>query len=140
MKHKLAMLDSSLESKSTSTRDLRVFLAIWAGIFVIFALSGVLLHGTYRIWAIVGLALALFLQACPRASAPLYALQIKLGSVLGWCISRATLLVLFVAVFCPVGLLFRLFKRDVLAPRYDRATDSYLITREKQPTNMKNQF
>lgn len=134
-------LDSAtLESKSTTTRDLRVFLGIWAGIFGVFVLSGVVLHGTYRISAICGLLLALLLQLYPRASMPLYIAQVKLGSMLGWCISRATLLVLFVAVFCPVGLLFRLFKRDVLAPHYDKAADSYLIARESQPASMRNQF
>lgn len=134
-------VDSAIvESKSTSVRDLRVFLGIWAGIFGVFVLGGVALHGTYRIWAICGLACALLLQLYPRASILLYIAQVKLGSVLGWCISRATLLVLFVAVFCPVGLLFRLCRRDVLAPRYDKEADSYLIPRESQPTSMSNQF
>lgn len=138
MKQGFLTLDSG--SKLTTTRDLRVFLGIWAGIFGVFVLSGVVLHDTYRIWAICGLLLALLLWLYPRASMPLYIAQVKLGSVLGWCISRATLLVLFVAVFCPVGLLFRLFKRDVLAPRYDKAADSYLIVRESQPASMRNQF
>ncbi|MBR2494938.1 MAG: hypothetical protein IKB69_05435 [Helicobacter sp.] len=121
-----------------SAYDLRIFLSIWAGIFALFLLSGVLLHDHYRIWAIVGLALALALQAYPKASTPLYIAQVRLGSALGWCISRATLVVLFALVFVPLGLVFKLARRDILAPKLHN--DSYLIKRDKQPASMKNQF
>lgn len=121
-----------------STHDLRIFLGIWTGIFAVFLLSGVLLHDHYRIWAIVGLGVALALQLYPNASRPLYIAQIKVGSVMGWCISRASLVVLYFCVFVPLGLVFKLARRDVLAPKLHN--DSYLITRDKQPTSMKNQF
>lgn len=121
-----------------STHDLRIFLGIWTGIFAVFLLSGVLLHDHYRIWAIVGLGVALALQAYPKASHPLYIAQVKLGSIIGWCISRATLVVLFALVFVPLGLVFKLARRDTLAPKLHN--DSYLIKRDKQPTSMKNQF
>lgn len=121
-----------------STHDLRIFLGIWAGIFAVFLLSGILLHDTYRLWAIIGLGVALALQAYPKASRPLYIAQIKIGSILGWCISRATLVVLFALVFVPLGLVFKLARRDILAPKLHN--DSYLIKRDKQPTSMKNQF
>lgn len=121
-----------------SAYDLRIFLSIWAGIFTLFLLSGIVLHDIYRIWAIVGLGVALALQLYPNASRPLYIAQIKIGSIIGWCISRATLVVLFALVFVPLGLVFKLARRDVLAPKLHN--DSYLITRDKQPTSMKNQF
>lgn len=121
-----------------STHDLRIFLSIWAGIFALFLLSGIVLHDHYRIWAIVGLGVALALQLYPNASRPLYLAQVKLGSIIGWCISRATLVVLFAFVFVPLGLVFKLARRDTLAPKLHN--DSYLIKRDKQPTSMKNQF
>lgn len=121
-----------------STHDLRIFLSIWAGIFTLFLLSGIVLHDIYRIWAIVGLGVALALQLYPNASRPLYIAQIKIGSIIGWCISRATLVVLFALVFVPLGLVFKLARRDTLAPKLHN--DSYLIKRDKQPTSMKNQF
>ena len=121
-----------------SAYDLRIFLSIWAGIFTLFLLSGIVLHDHYRIWAIVGLGVALALQLYPNASRPLYIAQIKIGSIIGWCISRATLVVLFALVFVPLGLVFKLARRDVLAPKLHN--NSYLITRDKQPTSMKNQF
>ncbi len=109
-----------------STHDLRIFLSIWAGIFAVFLLSGVLLHDHYRIWAIIGLALALALQAYPKLATPLYIAQIKVGSVMGWCISRASLVVLYFCVFVPLGLVFKLARRDILAPKLHN--DSYFIT------------
>ncbi|BDB66119.1 hypothetical protein Hc94105_0304 [Helicobacter cinaedi] len=51
----------------TNNSDLRVFLGIWAGIFAVFLLSGILLHDIYRIWAIVGLGVALALQVYPKS-------------------------------------------------------------------------
>ncbi|TLE08522.1 hypothetical protein [Helicobacter bilis] len=124
----------------TSISDLRVFLGIWAGIFAVFLFSGILLHDIYRIWAIVGLGVALALQVYPKVSTPLYIAQVKLGSVIGWCISRATLVVLFALVFVPLGLVFRIIGRNVLGARLDKEKDSYLISRQKQPVSMKNQF
>lgn len=124
----------------TNNSDLRIFLGIWAGIFAIFLFSGVLLHDTYRIWAIVGLGVALALQVYPKVSTPLYIAQVKLGSVIGWCISRATLVVLYFCVFVPLGLVFRIIGRNVLGARLDKEKDSYLISRQKQPVSMKNQF
>lgn len=121
-----------------STHDLRIFLSIWAGIFALFLLSDIVLHDHYRIWAIVGLGVALALQLYPNASRPLYLAQVKLGSIIGWCISRATLVVLYFCVFVPLGLVFKLARRDILAPKLHN--DSYFITRDKQPTSMKNQF
>lgn len=121
-----------------SAYDLRIFLSIWAGIFAVFLLSGVLLHDHYRIWAITGLGIALALQAYPKLATPLYIAQIKVGSVMGWCISRASLVVLYFCVFVPLGLVFKLARRDILAPKLHN--DSYFIKRDKQPTSMKNQF
>lgn len=124
----------------TSISDLRVFLGIWAGIFAAFLLSGILLHDIYRIWAIIGLGVALALQVYPKVSTLLYIAQVKIGSVIGWCISRATLVVLYFCVFVPLGLVFRIIGRNVLGARLDKEKDSYLISRQKQPVSMKNQF
>lgn len=124
----------------TNNSDLRVFLGIWAGIFAVFLLSGILLHDIYRIWAIIGLGVALALQVYPKASTLLYIAQVKLGSVIGWCISRATLVALYFCVFVPLGLVFHLIGRNVLGARLDKEKDSYLISRQKQPVSMKNQF
>ncbi|BAM31515.1 hypothetical protein HW260_08745 [Helicobacter cinaedi] len=124
----------------TNNSDLRVFLGIWAGIFVVFLLSGILLHDIYRIWAMIGLGIALVLQVYPKASVSLYITQVKLGSVIGWCISHATLVVLYFCVFVPLGLVFRIIGRNVLGARLDKEKDSYLISRQKQPVSMKNQF
>ena len=120
--------------------DLRVFLAIWALIFGVFLVGGILLHDMYRIWAVVGLCIALALQIYPKAAAPLYTAQVKLGGAIGWVISRATLVMLYFCVFVPLGLFFRLIGRDVLESKLDKENDSYLIERKAQPESMKNQF
>ncbi|BDB66118.1 hypothetical protein Hc94105_0303 [Helicobacter cinaedi] len=64
----------------------------------------------------------------------------KLGSVIGWCISRVTLVLLYFCVFVPLGLVFRIIGRNVLESQIDKDKDSYLIARQRQPVSMKKQF
>lgn len=128
------------KQKSPTLKDLRLFFSIWSGIFALFFLSGIFLHDSYRIWAIAGLGASLFFLALPHLGAWIYHIQVRLGTGLGWCISRLSLVLLFACVFVPLALLFRLIGRDVLERKIDSSRASYFKPRIKQPTSMKNQF
>jgi hypothetical protein len=58
----------------------------------------------------------------PRLVKPVYVGWSVLAFPVGWCISTVMLAVLFYGVFTPVGLLFRLVGRDVLARRRPAVT------------------
>jgi len=125
-----------------TTKDLRTFLAIWAGIFAILALFPLLKDyaNTPRVWALIACGISLALLAFPRVITPVYRLWIVLGEGIGFVISRTILAILFFGIFTPVALVFRLIGRDVLAQKPDKSAPSYFKVRAQQPQSMKNQF
>ncbi|WP_394952247.1 SxtJ family membrane protein [uncultured Helicobacter sp.] len=125
-----------------TTKDLRTFLAIWAGIFAILALFPLLKDyaNTPRVWALIACGISLALLAFPRVITPVYRLWIVLGEGIGFVISRSILAILFFGIFTPVALVFRLIGRDVLAQKPDKSAPSYFKVRAQQPQSMKNQF
>lgn len=123
-----------------STKDLRVFLTIWAGIFLAIALFPLLTEHTPRLWALLACAITLALLAFPRAITPIYRLWILLGEGIGFVISRTILGVLFFGVFTPIAVFFRLIGRDVLCQKPRKSATSYFIERTQQPQSMKYQF
>lgn len=129
-------------SHTISTKDLRIFLAIWAGIFILLAIFPLFrdLHATPRLWAIIACIVSIVLMCIPRVIVPFYRLWILLGEAIGFVISRTILAILFFGIFTPIALFFRLIKRDVLHQKPNKAIQSYFIQRTQQPQSMKNQF
>ena len=77
----------------------------------------------------------------PRALAPLYRGWMKFGHVLGWINARIILGVVYFVVVTPIGLLLRLFGKDVLRMRM-RPAGSYWVKRDApiDPQSLRNQF
>ena len=92
------------------------------------------------------IAAALFLVvaiAMPRLLLPFKRLWLKLGSVLHLVVSPIVLGILYVFSIVIVGLLTRLFGKDLLSLKRDAAATSYWIRREPpgpSPHSLKNQF
>lgn len=133
-----------IERSEISKKDLRVFLGIWAGIFAVFLLAGVLRGDTVRIWALCGFALSIAFMAIPRVILPFYRVWLKFGEIMGFVISRIILALIFFGIFTPLGIIFRVFKRDILGLKLafgnkDKSQSLFKI-REIAPTSMKNQF
>lgn len=61
----------------------------------------------------------------PRLLRPVFVGWMVLAFPIGWAVSQATLAVLFYGLFTPIGLVFRLFGRDVLVRRRRADYDSY---------------
>jgi hypothetical protein len=68
-----------------------------------------------------------FLQPLLR---PLYIGWMKFAFVLGWINARLILGVFFYLVLTPLGLVMRLFGRDVLYRKFDRKATTYWVKRE----------
>lgn len=134
----------SAQKDKVSTKDLRVFLGIWAGIFALFLALGYIKNDSLREWAACGVLISLVLMIIPRIITPLYKAWVWLGEKIGFVISRVILALIFFGIFTPLGLAFRLFGRDILGLKLafsnkDKAQSLFKI-REIQPTSMKNQF
>ena len=83
--------------------------------------------------AAIGLACTVIGWSMPRALNPLYVVLSLLAAPLGLVVGEIFLLLIFFGVILPIGLAFRLRRRDALHLQMDRTCDSYWQPK-KQPT------
>jgi hypothetical protein len=75
--------------------------------------------------AAVGLVLAIVGLAVPRALAPVFVGLSMVTIPIGLVVGELALLFIFVALFLPLGLVFRLIGRDALELKPDRSAETY---------------
>jgi hypothetical protein len=109
-------------------------------VFVVISFYPILSGGQIRLLflipAIIFLILA-FLK--PVVLRPLNIAWIKLGEILGRVIAPIVMFLLFFLILTPIGLLVRLFGKDLLKIKFSK-NNSYWIKREKNIGTMKKQF
>jgi hypothetical protein len=90
-------------------------------------------HG-YPLWPwVLGAILLLWAQFMPRTLAPVYAVWMRFGMVLGVVNTRIILFLLYTMVFVPVGLAFRVFGRDPMTRALTPGSaDSYRTMSKKR--------
>ena len=112
--------------------------------FIVFAIIGLyplLSFNFVRIWALVIALIFLFLGlAKPSVLKPLNTGWIKLGEILGKIIAPIVMLLVFFIVITPIGLMLRLFGKDILGLKFSEQVKTYWITRDKNIGPMKRQF
>ena len=108
-----------------------------------FAVLGVVFLGLLACWqffrhenravALVLLSLALPLGLLglvrPPALRPVFVAAMVLAYPLNWLTSHVLLALVFYCVFVPVGLVFKLFGRDVLGRRFPGGRDTYWVVK-----------
>lgn len=108
---------------------------------VFFAIS--LYKGHQRFWLLaLSLVLMLISFTYPTLLKPIYKLAMKFGTIMHHIISPLLIAITFYVVFVPVGMLFRLTRKDLLKLKLSKA-DSYWVMRNPPgPENhsLKNQF
>ena len=111
--------------------------------FVVFLLIGLypLTHGeNVRIWSLIISCIFLVLGFLNSSIlTPFNLLWFKFGILLGKLISPIIMGFVFFLVVTPIGLIMRLFKKDLLKLKKNNAK-SYWIERSINESNMKNQF
>ena len=85
----------------------------------------------YWPWIVAGVMAALAL-IIPVALQPIYIVWMKFGSVMGWVNTRIILGLLFYVMFLPVGLVMRLFGKDPMRRKLDKAATSYRVISENE--------
>ena len=109
-------------------RVLRQFAGAWLAVFTALAANQWLLRHNLRMaiaLAIVGVAVGATGLLLPRAVRWIFAACTIAAFPIGWVVSQAMLLVLFVAVITPVALLFRLRGRDRLSRKRRPEQETY---------------
>ena len=125
------------KTKTTGTRkEVRKFGILFTGVCIIVALY--LLYRGRPIWIwFVGGALFFLLSGFLGYPIlrPLYLGWMKFAAILGWINTRLLLGVFFYLILTPIGIVMRLFGKDLLDQRSDRGATTYWKRRTPVPFN-----
>ena len=123
--------------------DLKIFGLIWSFIFGAIAIYPLFSGGEIVYWSLY--VSAVFLSSAivyPQIYKIVYFYQswIALGDVMGKVNSKIIIFVLFYLLFFPIGMILKIFRKDLLGKKLDPKAKSYFIDRREQPKEMENQF
>jgi len=109
-------------------------------VFAIIAFYPLLSSGEIKLLFLIPALIFLVLAFIkPILLRPLNFAWIKLGEILGKVIAPMVMFFLFFFIVTPIGLLVRLFGKDLLKTKFSK-DNSYWIKREKNIGTMKKQF
>ena len=119
----------------------RSFGIVFFIVFLLIAIYPLINQGEVRIWSLIISFLFLFLGLLnSKILTPLNKLWFRFGLFLGKIVSPIIMAVIFFLVVTPIGLLMRLFGKDVLNLKLNKKKSSYWIEKVGPKSKMKNQF
>ena len=125
------------EIKISSNRSFGVVFFI---VFLLIALYPLLKGNDLRIWSLIISFIFLSLGLInSRILTPLNRLWFKFGLLLGKFISPIIMGIIFFIVVTPIGIIMRLFKKDLLNLKFNEK-ETYWIEKKGPKSKMKNQF
>jgi len=109
-------------------------------VFLIIALWPVLKQNEIRIWSLI-ISFIFFVLGLINSKilTPLNKLWFKFGILLGNIIAPIVMGIVFFLVVTPMGLIMRLFRKDILNLKKN-SNNSYWINKDNTNSSMKNQF
>ena len=118
----------------------RSFGIVFFIVFLIIALYPLTYNGEIRVWSAITSLIFLMLGLLnSKILSPLNKLWFKFGFFLGKIISPLIMGIIFFIIVTPIGLIMRLFGKDVLNLKYNK-NHSYWIEKNGPKSKMKNQF
>ena len=124
-------------------KSLRTFGLIWAFIFLVISTYPALKDQSLRFWSLytsLGFLATSFIYPKLYKISYFYQTWIKFGEFVGRINSKIIIFILFYFLFLPIGILLKIFRKDLLGKKINKSATSYFIDREKQPEGMENQF
>ena len=118
----------------------RIFGIVFFIVFILIAFYPLINQGEVRIWSIV-ISLFFFILGIANSKilTPLNRIWFKFGLFLGKIISPIIMGIIFFLVVTPIGLIMRLFGKDVINLKFN-SNKSYWIEKNEPKSKMKNQF
>jgi hypothetical protein len=118
----------------------RNFGIVFSIVFLLISLYPLLKSGDIRVWSLVVSFIFLILGIFnSRILSPFNKLWFKFGLLLGKFVSPLIMMIIFFFVVTPIGILMRLFRKDVLNLKYNNK-ETYWIEKNGPKSKMKNQF
>ena len=125
------------EIKISSNKSFGIVFSV---IFLIIALYPLTNNENIRLWSLfISIFFLILVILKSKILTPLNKLWFKFGIFLGKIISPLIMGVIFFVVVTPIGLIMRLFGKDVLNLKYNK-NQSYWIKKNGPKSKMKNQF
>jgi hypothetical protein len=129
-------MENSINIKSKNNITFGILFFIF---FLIIGLYPLISNEPIRIWSIIVSSVFLIITIIkPNLFTFLNKLWIKFGILLGKIISPIVMGLVFYFVVTPIGILVKIFKKDVMGLK--RGKSSYWINREDKLQSMKKQF
>jgi hypothetical protein len=124
---------------SIKRKDNITFGILFFILFLIIGLYPLKSEGLIRIWSVVlSLVFLIITIIRPNLFTFINKLWIQFGILLGKIISPIVMCLVFFFVVTPIGILVRIFKKDVMGLK--RGANTYWINREDKLQSMKKQF
>ena len=118
----------------------RSFGIVFFIVFLLIALYPLIYSGEIRVWsAIISFILLALGVLNSKILTPLNKLWFKFGIFLSKIISPLIMGIIFFLVVTPIGLIMKIFGKDVLNLKYNK-NQSYWIEKKGPKSKMKNQF
>ena len=110
-------------------------------VFLIIALWPILKQNEIRIWSLI-ISFVFFVLGLNNSKllTPLNKLWFKFGILLGKIVSPLLMGIIFFLVVTPIGLLMKIFKKDLLNLTFNNKKKTYWIEKTEPKSKMKNQF
>ena len=124
--------------KSSSNRSFGIVFFV---VFLFIAIYPLNYNGEIRLWSII-ISLIFLILGLLRSKilTPLNILWFKFGVFLGIIVSPLIMGIIFFLVVTPIGLLMRLFGKDVLNLKLKKKKRTYWIEKSGYKSKMNNQF
>tara|TARA_E500000178_G_scaffold174053_1_gene173218 strand:+ start:993 stop:1379 length:387 start_codon:yes stop_codon:yes gene_type:complete len=128
-------MDQNIKSPSNKN-----FGVVFSFVFLIIGLWPLFNYGEIRYWAILIAFIFLILGLLnSRLLNPFNKIWFKFGILLSKIVSPIIMGIIFFLVVTPIGLLMRIFKKDLLNLRFN-SNETYWIKKKEDKSSMKNQF
>ena len=119
----------------------RNFGLVFFVVFLIVSLWPVINNEPIRVWSVIISLIFLVLGLInSKMLTPLNKLWFKFGMILGALIAPMVMGLIFFLVVTPIGLILKLFGKDLLNKKYKSKKSTYWIKRDNPIGSMKRQF
>ena len=130
-----------MKQKEIKISSNKSFGLVFFVIFIIIALWPLLNDGNIRVWSIIVSIIFLILGLLnSKILTPFNKLWMRLGALLGIIASPIVMGVVYFGIITPIGLIMKLFGKDVLNLKLDKNKKTYWTLKKKIPSKMKDQF
>jgi hypothetical protein len=139
MGHESFYRDESIQGASN-----RSFGIVFAVVFTLIGLFPLISNNGVRLWSLaIAAGFLIVALALPTVLAPLNRLWLRVGLLLHRIVNPIVLGIMFFLVITPMGMMMRLFGKDLLKLRYDPNAASYWVGRTPPgpaPKSLNHQF